>query len=775
MKLPFIWRSDGSAPMPNTWTWFRREFDWNPKQGTKLHFAADPTARLWINGEVVTARVMRFCSPQITVEEFDLAPFLRPGLNAAVVLHHWWGVPTFQRSPGGDAGIAIDSKFLHTDNQWQWCDGEEFLRHQRQIIGLNTNRVRFPVVIDTRLEQSGLHQTGFNERGWQKARAKKSVAWASPTLKETPPLERIQAWPKEIFARGFIERPDPAGAPYPEVPMSWQAMHATYDLTPQAVSASSEWLTKHAGVAELRGGRDGYLTLDFGKPLHGYVKLEIEDAPPGAMIDFLYGELRVNPCTGETVLRPDGAMDSEFIVGAPFGDRVTLRGGPQTIEIPEERTWRWLRLIWSADKSIHLRSVSVMTSQHPAPLKGSFSGGPAEVPVLIQLCIDHARVTMSDTYVDTTGREDGQWLEDIQYRAQLAAQWFGDVHLRQVCIRHAAEQQTPNGRFRVFPPESYHENGLLSLDWGLVWIGILYDDWQWTGETTRLRKYFPNLVRFLDLAHTQTNAEGLLMDHTSIGDIKTALRANFDWGEMESTPNSWYHGFLLNAIDIAQAIGKTREAAIWKTRAAALRRGFSRFISKGKSGLRVSDVWTPQQGPIGYGQGSTLSAVFYQIAPERQRRDLLLSAFDRRDGSPHKGVGRWNNPTYVYRALRVLSLYGLGDIAARHFLERYRPYLPDGPLPEYFLPLKAQPPDATGSHGWAAVPLLWLHDTVLGIRLQEPGGGVLAWHPMYVGWPKVAGTTMTPHGPCGVSIDWKKRRFEICPPDGVKVIKKLPH
>lgn len=775
MKLPFIWRSDAATPAPNTWTWFRREFEWNPKLGTKILFAADPTARLWINGMVVTARVMRFVSPQITVEEFDVTPQLRPGRNIAVVLHHYWGCPTFQRSPGGDAGVAIDSKFLKTDAAWHWHDAEEFLHHERQIIGAATKRVRYPVVMDTRVEPLEIHKPGFITSGWEKAKPKKSASWSAPVLKETVPLERVELWPKEIFARGFINRPDAKGAPYPEMPMSWQAMNASFEPTPKSMTFSPDWLKKCDGAAELHGGRDGYITFDFGLPLHGYVKIEIDDAPAGATLDFLYGELRVNPYTGETVLRPDGSMDCEFIVGAPFGDRVVLRGGKQTIEIAEERTWRWLLLVWSSpEKSIRLRAVSVMTSQHPAPLKGSFTGGPGEIPTLIQLSLDHARVTMSDTYVDTTGREDGQWLEDIQYRAQLAAQWFGDVKLRQVCIRHAAEQQQPNGRFRVFAPDDHLEHGMQSLDWCLVWIGILYDDWQWTGETTRLRTYFPTLVRFLDLVHTQTNADGLLMDHTSIGDIKTALRANFDWGEMESTPNAWYHGFLMNAVEIANATGKKREAAVWKKRSETLRRGFYRFLAKGKPGLRVADVWNPQQGPIGFGQGSTLSAVFYGIVPEKQKKQLLLAAFDQRDGSPPKPFGRWNNPTYMYRALRALSDQGLGEIAARHFLERYRPYLPDGPLPEYFLPLKQQPTDATGSHGWAAVPLLWLHDTVLGVRLGQPGGDTLKWEPKYVGWPKVAGSTMTPRGLCHVDIDWKKRRFDIHPPDGVKVIKNLP-
>ena len=775
MKLPFIWRSGAATPAPNTWTWFRCVFDWQPNQGSNLRFAADPTARLWINGEVVAARVMRFVTPHITVEEFDLRPFLRPGANVAVVLHHWWGVPTFQRSPGGDAGFALHSNFLRTDHRWRWRDAEEFLHHEHQIIGAKTRRVRFPQVLDTRLELTGIHEAAFDDRNWGKAATKKSSAWASPVKKETAPLERVQIWPAKIFAQGEVKRRNAEVAPFPEVPMSWLAMHATYKPTSKALTASKEWLSRRDGVAELSGRRDGYVTLDFGKPLHGYVKIEIEDAPPGAMLDFLYGELRTNPYTGEETLHPDGSMDCEFIVGAPFGDRIILRGGPQSIEIPEERTWRWLLVIWrSPEQSIRLHSISVMTSQHPAPLQGDFSGGPKEIPTLIQLCIDHARVTMSDTYVDTPGREDGQWLEDIQYRAQLAAQWFGDVALRQVTIRQAAEQQTPNGRFRVFAPENHLEHGMQSLDWGLVWIGILYDDWWWTGETSRLRTYFPNLIRFLDLAHSQTNADGLLMDRTSIGDIKTARRANFDWGEMESTPNSWYHGFLMNAVEIARAIGKKSHAALWQKRATALRQGFPRFISESKSGLRVADVWNPQEGPVGFGQGSTLSAVFYNLAPQRQQRELLRSAFDLRDGSPPKGVGRWNNPTYMYRALRSLSDHGLGEIAARHFLERYRPYLPDGPLPEYFLPLRQQPEDATGSHGWAAVPLLWLHDTVLGVRLHEPGGKVLEWQPKNVGWPKVSGRTVTPHGICEVDIDWKRRRFDLRPPAGVKVIKTLP-
>ena len=106
---------------------------------------------------------------------------------------------------------------------------------------------------------------------------------------------------------------------------------------------------------------------------------------------------------------------------------------------------------------------------------------------------------------------------------------------------------------------------------------------------------------------------------------------------------------------------------------------------------------------------------------------------------------RWNNPTYGYRSLTTLSRFGLGDRAAAHLVERYSPYLPgirttlplalQGPLrrpaagvlgqprrPEAEKGEKnpAQPDDETGSHGWGATPLLWLHESLLGVTIARP-------------------------------------------------------
>lgn len=774
--LPFIWRSGTVPAAPNTWTYFRRSFEWDGKSPATIIFAADPTARLFINGRVALARVMRFVSPNITCESVDISNYLKAGKNVAVVLHHWWGVPTFQRSRGGSPGFAIQSSLLKTDANWLWRNADEFLAHRHQTIGGNAQRIRFPVIMDARLSEVALHDPGYDDPRWSKAVSVRSTSWKHPVLKETPALIREEFHPVKVEAVGTVTPPSLKNAPHPQAPVSWLAKHSKYRTDISRATQLHGFIRQQAPAACLLPGSDGYVTLDFGKPLHGYLRIEILNAPAGVILDFTYGEIRQDLCSGKPVLLKDGSFDPELIVGTPFGDRITLRKGAQIIEIPEERTWRWLMITWrNASAPVVMKSATSQSSQHPVPQLGTFHSSQRDIPKLVELCLDHTKVTMSDTYVDTPGREDGQWLEDIQHRAQLAAQWFGDRTLRQVTLRHTVEQQAASGRFRVFPPEDYAEQGLQTLDWGIVWIGILYDDWMWTGETMRIRKYFPNLSRFLEVAHSQTNYDGLLVDRTCMTDIRCALRANLDAGEIESIPNAWYYGFLRQAAELARAIGKSSESKIWESRAAIVRKCFGRFVAKGPGAKRlVGEVWSPQDGVKGFGQAATVSAVFHNLLAGGMSREVLDSAFSTKDGAPPKGGRRWNNPTYAYRALRALCDHGRGAKAGRHFLERYRPYLPDGPLPEYFIPGEGQPHDPTGSHGWAAVPLVWLHDTVLGVRLLQPGGKKVSWSPVNIGWSKVSGITMTPLGPCEVQIDWNQNRFSIKLPSGCVAEIRLP-
>ena len=815
LPLSFVWRDASLHAAPNTWTYFRKVFNWVPgdeRQQALACFAADPTARVWLNGRLLLDRVLRFVSPNISVEILNLAPFLVPGENVLVVLHHWWGVPTFQRSPGGRPGIAFcwnpKPGGVLSDSRWFWRPADEFVSHPHQTIGHDgAPRIRFPVLFDSRLERPAIHTAvGDNHADWQPAVDVQSDAWANPACKETPPLTRCEyVSAVRVLSVGRLSR---------SVVTENLPLHQIGGRMRQSLHLADERASRREllpGDASVLLHSPAYISYDFGRPVHGYTTIEIGEAPPGAVLELGYAELAINPRDQRSLVASDGHFDPEFTCGSPFGDRVVLRGGPQIVMLPEERTWRYLLIHCPGEGRVWINGTSCRASQHPAPPIGDFHASdqtgtePEFLSSLIQLSQDHAKVTMSDTYVDTPGREDAQWLEDIQYRARLAASWYGDTTLRQVTLRHAVEQQDPQtGLFRVFAPEDYGDNGCQFLDWGMTWIGLLHDDWQWTGRTGLLQRYYPALKRFLAALERYTTSDGLLTGRGCLADNLGSSRLDHDKEPRgyESIPNSWYYGHLIHAAEIANAIGESSDAAAHRARAARIRHAFQRFLTcieppleaardtpwggeppflSDAAGALVAELWTPDNGPHEWGQAAVVNAVYHGlIADATLARTLLQTAFPDPDGVPpaDSRLKRWNTPTTIYRTLCALSEHGLGELAVAHLAATYGPYLPDGPLPEYFVPGPAhQPADPSGSHGWAAVPLAWLHDTVLGVKPRHATATTPAHvlvSPRYVGWDRVTGTVATPFGPVEVALDWASRSLRTSGPADIAIIGKLP-
>lgn len=772
------WISTSYAdPSPiNRFTWFRRTFDLaNVPPSFPLYVGADSDAKLLVNGQLVLRKVMRYAVPQITIERLDVAAALRPGRNVIAVLHHNWGVPTFQRSPGGRSGLLIEGPELDSGPAWRWQTAPELAPHTAQIIGLGTQRIRFPVVLDVSLRDERIHDGDYDDSAWNGAVPVTDGPWTHPHLKETPPLVAETALPVGVVAAGGVSPPSD-GVP-DEAPMSYLAKGGTYTLKPRAAKVEHNGSGTSLSLRSAPSGEDAYVTVDFGRPVHGYPFFEIDAAPKGAVMDLVYNELKTDPRDGTPVLKVDGSFDPERTVGVRYGDRIVTRAGRQRVELPDERTCRYMMITVrnAAQEPVRIGRVGLLDIHHPTPRNGAFSSEDGVLARLIELMHDHARVTMSDTYVDTPGREDAQWVEDVRLRAVLAAQWYADRTLRQVLLRHHAEMQTPEGLFNVFAPNGHSKGrGLDSFDWALSWVGILHDDWMWTGETERVLRYWDALVRFLDACHRTVRADtGLMHTQNFLGDIRVSIEPGP--GGAGALLNAWYAEGLAEAIRMADAVGERAQAEAWSARRARLVAGFRAHLlvpSENGIPLHVADAWTPNRGTAGFSQAAQVSAILAGLVPEHTVAPLVDYVLPDPDGSPPLGVARWNNPTYAYRTLRVLSSTGRDARAMRHLRERYAAYLPDGPLPEYFLP-GAQPADPTGSHGWAAVPLAWLHDAVLGVELVDPGGGRLTLTPHPGDLQRFEGTTVTPRGPVRVAYDGRAESYAVTLPAGVTASVRL--
>ena len=126
---------------------------------------------------------------------------------------------------------------------------------------------------------------------------------------------------------------------------------------------------------------------------------------------------------------------------------------------------------------------------------------------------------MTDAYVDTTGREDGQWIEDARPRALVADRWFGDARLRKLFVRTLAEGQGDDGNLHPFAPSNFPAYPAV-YDWSVQWVAAIYDDYVWTGSTELVERYWSNVCRYWDLVLSHVDQEGIWKTRQVLADIR---------------------------------------------------------------------------------------------------------------------------------------------------------------------------------------------------------------------------------------------------------------
>lgn len=791
--MPASWiAAPGAEPCPvNRFYYFRKEVEVRDLDGDlTLQVAADSNAHVWINGKIARRKVTRYFEKSITTETIDARRFLHVGINTVVILNHSWGpIITFQRSGCSHAGVFVSSHWLRSDNTWKVRPAAEFLPNTKQIVGVHPEgrgngdpRIRFAQFVDgQKLPTSKMFAAHFDDSDWSAAAVVKDGPWPEqPAAVETPGQREEVVAPILMLAQGRVAenhlQEDNA------VAIENEMLHATYE--PQGkrvVPLRTNGATKTFDLTG-RAGETRYVTVDFGRPVHGFPFLTGTASGTKPVVDFAYGEVNHSLLTGEFLVKESGWLNPEAIVGKGYMDRYYAKQGTQHFEMPDERTARWwtIHVYFPQTGSFRIEKAGFVSSQYPLDVKGSFHCGDTRVDEIVRLSLEHAIVSMSDTYVDTPGREDGQWLEDARLRAQLSAQWFGDVRLRQVLLRLAAQSQRADGHLHPFPPSNYPITA--NADWAAEWVGALYDDYMWTGETARIQQYWPEVTKWWGLVLSSVDAEGLWRDPNVFADIRIGVHAA--QGQSSGIASAQIIQRLALSIEMAKAIGDDEQAEAWAQMHSRLVRAFTRdHLVQAANGIpmHVDDVADVTDAGVkrGFSQAAQAMAIESGLLTHEQAAADLDYAFTAPEGAPATGVDRWNNPTYLYRALNALTLTGDSTRAVQHLLERFGPYLPGnrrnpsprilqgpwgGPLPEYWISREdlgvaagalnpAQPSDPTGSHGWNAVALVWLHDSLLGVKIVQPGGGVLRIKPDAAGLPYVEGDTMTPKG--SVHVSWR--------------------
>ena len=239
------------------------------------------------------------------------------------------------------------------------------------------------------------------------------------------------------------------------------------------------------------------------------------------------------------------------------------------------------------------------------------------------------------------------------------------------------------------------------------------------------------LTRFWEycLSNVQQST-GLWLTSQVLADIRVGIHCSgSNCASGIVTP--WIIQRLRWSVDMATAVGETQQAADWNATAELMvsrtrkaqatsasdtclplhpqTAAFRKYlvVTAGDLPPHVPDVLYVQSGGAvttsGYSQAGQTIAVSAGLLTPKEAQATLQHAFPAPSGapphtslctcachspstllccpagSPPATVTRWNNPTYMFRALTALSYANMTDRAVSHLKERFAQYLPNSP------------------------------------------------------------------------------------------------
>jgi hypothetical protein len=402
---------------------------------------------------------------------------------------------------------------FYSDSSWRWSESP-----------ITFNDIFGGEDYDARLEQPGWDRPGFDDSRW------------SPALVQGPPNGK---------------------------------------LTPQSappVKIMQQYPVKT--VADVASGK----VFDMGQNLSGFPTVTVEGRA-GQTIRMVVGES----------LRDDGTVDQRR-TGSPHYYEYTLKGGG-----PENWTPRFS---YYGYRYIQIDSVDYLTGDgsrpvvtellsdfvhNSAPQAGTFDSS-NEIFNSAHRLIDYAiRSNMQAVFTDCPQREKLGWIEQVHLVGPGIYYNFDVGRLIPKSLQDMADGQRANGLVPSIVPEytdfmvpSWGPDFADSPEWGAAICVTPWQYYDYYGDDSMIRRYYPNMRRYVD--YLGTKATGHILSH-GLGDW-------YDYGTHSagyaknspisiSATSHWYLA-TLETIRAAELVGDAAGAARYKALAEAIKAAYNK-------------------------------------------------------------------------------------------------------------------------------------------------------------------------------------------------------
>ena len=396
--------------------------------------------------------------------------------------------------------------------------------------------------------------------------------------------------------------------------------------------------------------------VDFGQNFAGWVRVRIEDAPPGTEIRLRFAE---------TTFGYDGMIDTASMGGFALhgdpADSYVCRGGG--VELWEPRfTYRGFRYAevtgYPGDLAAHPEAVTGVVVHTDAQSAGTVSASDERTERIHQMALWTLRSNLHGLPTDCPSREKCGWLGDAHVIDEMAS---FNLDLATFWPKYLDDIET--SRAGELPPyiapgrRNSKPNG--APDWGVAIVMIPWAQYRFHADLGCLQRHWPAMRQFVDgvaaMAEEGIVAEGL-GDWCPPGEVRPT----------ETSPEFTTTALLCRALEIAAATASILDADDDPARFMALRETSCAAL--------VRDFWQGRGAGFGSQTANSMALAFDLVPYHREQIAADALAADVASRNYHHSTGifgsrhlywalcEWGHPEAAWRILHSDAYPGIGHL-----------------------------------------------------------------------------------------------------------------
>ena len=471
---------------------------------------------------------------------------------------------------------------------------------------------------------------------------------------------------------------------------------------PASVNVPKSWHLGDTTVGLPPGGTYRFL-LDMGEVTLGFPTLRWSGGE-ASVITYTWTENLFNP---DRTKAHRAEVDGKIVAG--YFDTVVADGGEGRAYTPSwYRTLRYLEIrVTTGADTLQLRTPTFQRVTSSIPLAARWESDDAVLDDVVDMSVRTVEICTQDYYLSDAYYETMQYIGDTKIQAPVWELYSGDRRHTRNALLDFHRGRNPDGVLRSAYPNRYH---FYHSTYSLVWVDMVYDYFQRSGDTSFVRQFLPGIEQTLSYFGDHYNAASGFLEDIPYGPF-------IDWyvgaqtmgiapgaDASASTPVSLHYAHALgSAAALFTALGCRSERA----RDYLTRRSDMISILRERCYVPARQLLAERPDKTYFDQHSSILGILLDVIPAADQHHALENLLLDED----LGQATYYYRYYLFTALAKLERADLFGEA----LEPWRILRDDGAttLVERFE--DPRKPTRSEAHPWGASPALFAFTLLAGI------------------------------------------------------------